>query len=339
MTGAAQDSQGNFYVSEYGEYDRIQKFAPDGRFLLPMGRPRRRAGPVRPPAENRLRRQTSISGSPTPAITASRSSIREGKLLRSGARRAARPGELYYPYDLVLAPDGNVLRLRVRQPSRAEVHPRRPLAGLLGARRPRAEGELYNPWALVRDSQGTDLRVGYEQPPGASVKWMMRWRGIDAARGFAHTNSTTMPSSTSPFNRLVSAALGACLALVVQLSPPGRAGPRAAVGWPCCCARWWSVLLVLAAGRRADGAHQRPADGHLPAGPVAEHPARAARGDDQVRQRRGPRASPRQGRSGGRDRLRPRGGHRSPALRRRPADGQLDRKPVRSASTRTSPPP
>ncbi len=34
VTGTAQDSQGNVYISEYGEFDRIQKFAPDARFLL-----------------------------------------------------------------------------------------------------------------------------------------------------------------------------------------------------------------------------------------------------------------------------------------------------------------
>ena len=28
VTGTAQDSQGNLYVSEYGEYDRIQKLRP-----------------------------------------------------------------------------------------------------------------------------------------------------------------------------------------------------------------------------------------------------------------------------------------------------------------------
>ena len=37
VTGLARDSQGNLLVSEYGEYDRIQKFAPDGHFLLQWG--------------------------------------------------------------------------------------------------------------------------------------------------------------------------------------------------------------------------------------------------------------------------------------------------------------
>ena len=34
VTSVAHDSAGNFYVSEYGEFDRIQKFTPEGKFLL-----------------------------------------------------------------------------------------------------------------------------------------------------------------------------------------------------------------------------------------------------------------------------------------------------------------
>ena len=37
VTDAVQDSQGNYFVSEYGSYDRIQKFSPDGKFLYQWG--------------------------------------------------------------------------------------------------------------------------------------------------------------------------------------------------------------------------------------------------------------------------------------------------------------
>ncbi|MEM9413551.1 MAG: hypothetical protein AAGA30_20755, partial [Planctomycetota bacterium] len=37
VTDVVQDSKGNYYVSEYGDYDRIQKFSPDGEFLLQWG--------------------------------------------------------------------------------------------------------------------------------------------------------------------------------------------------------------------------------------------------------------------------------------------------------------
>ena len=37
VTDAVQDSQGNYYVSEYGELDRIQKFSSAGKFLFGWG--------------------------------------------------------------------------------------------------------------------------------------------------------------------------------------------------------------------------------------------------------------------------------------------------------------
>src|SRR5581483_4428487 len=37
VTDAAQDADGNFYVSQFGEYDRIQKFTSERKFLLSWG--------------------------------------------------------------------------------------------------------------------------------------------------------------------------------------------------------------------------------------------------------------------------------------------------------------
>ncbi len=37
VTDVVQDSRGNYYVSEYGDYDRIQKFSPDGKYVYQWG--------------------------------------------------------------------------------------------------------------------------------------------------------------------------------------------------------------------------------------------------------------------------------------------------------------
>ena len=37
LTDVAEDSKGNLYVSEYGDFDRIQKFTPDGKFISAIG--------------------------------------------------------------------------------------------------------------------------------------------------------------------------------------------------------------------------------------------------------------------------------------------------------------
>lgn len=38
VTDVVQDSEGNYFVSEYGDYDRIQKFDPQGNFVYEWGR-------------------------------------------------------------------------------------------------------------------------------------------------------------------------------------------------------------------------------------------------------------------------------------------------------------
>ena len=37
LTDVAEDSKGNLYVSEYGDFDRIQKFSPDGEYICSLG--------------------------------------------------------------------------------------------------------------------------------------------------------------------------------------------------------------------------------------------------------------------------------------------------------------
>ena len=37
LTDTVQDSKGNYYVAEYGDYDRIQKFSPEGDYILEWG--------------------------------------------------------------------------------------------------------------------------------------------------------------------------------------------------------------------------------------------------------------------------------------------------------------
>ena len=44
VTDAAQDAQGNYYVAQYGEYDRIQKLAQGHKFVLSWGEHGRELG-------------------------------------------------------------------------------------------------------------------------------------------------------------------------------------------------------------------------------------------------------------------------------------------------------
>lgn len=152
VTDAVQDSQGYYYVGEYGQYDRIQKLAPDGQFVLQWGGHGSEPGQFIRPQSLVLDEQENLW-----VADACNHRIqvfdRQGRLLRLWGREGSGPGELYYPYDLALGPGDTVYVVewgndRVQKFTRDG----RSL-GIWGARG-RAEGQLANPWGLVRDSQG-----------------------------------------------------------------------------------------------------------------------------------------------------------------------------------------
>ena len=152
VTDAVQDSRGNFYIAEYGEYDRIQKFSPDGQFILQWGGHGSAPGQFIRPQNLAVDRHDRIW-----VADACNHRIQvfdtEGNLLDNWGAQGSEPGELYYPYDLVLAPDGPVYvaeygNHRVQKFTREGVS-----LGCWGTHG-RDEGQLHNPWALVRDTRG-----------------------------------------------------------------------------------------------------------------------------------------------------------------------------------------
>jgi DNA-binding beta-propeller fold protein YncE len=152
VTDAVQDSQGNLYVAEYGEYDRIQKFTSDGRFVLQWGGHGSEPGQFRRPQNLAIDQQDHIWV--TDACN-HRVQVFDtgGNLIKIWGSQGGGPGELYYPYDLVLAPDGTVYiaefgNHRVQRFTRD--------GRWLGSwgTHGQEEGKLLNPWALVYDSKG-----------------------------------------------------------------------------------------------------------------------------------------------------------------------------------------
>lgn len=152
VTDAVQDARGNYYVAEYGDNDRIQKFTRDGRFLLQWGGLGSAPGQFARPQSLEIDEHGHIW-----VADACNHRIQvfdqEGKLVGLWGTRGGGPGEMYYPYDIALAPDDTLYvceygNHRVQKFTRDG----RPL-GTWG-REGRAPGELFNPWALVRDSRG-----------------------------------------------------------------------------------------------------------------------------------------------------------------------------------------
>ncbi len=153
VTDAAEDSQGNLYVAEYGEFDRIQKFSPDREFLLQWGGHGEELGQFVRPQKLWIDEQDRIW-----VTDACNHRIQvfdtEGKLLFHWGQQGSGPGDLSYPYDISLDADGNVLvtewgNHRIQKFTQDG----KSLAtfGTYGRKQP---GEFFHPWGSVIDRQG-----------------------------------------------------------------------------------------------------------------------------------------------------------------------------------------
>jgi DNA-binding beta-propeller fold protein YncE len=152
VTDVLQDAQGNYYVAEYGEYDRIQKFSPDKRYILEWGGHGSEPGQFIRPQKMILDEQNRIW-----VADACNHRIQvfdtSGKLLLKWGEKGSAPGQLSYPYDLTFDRDGNLLLIeyanhRVQKFSRDGKS-----LGCWGTHG-RGPGQMHNPWGLVCDSQG-----------------------------------------------------------------------------------------------------------------------------------------------------------------------------------------
>ncbi len=152
VTDAVQDSEGNYYISEYGDNDRIQKFTPGGEFLLQWGGHGSKPGQFARPQNIEIDEEDRIW-----VADACNHRIQvfdtEGELLLIWGSRGAGPGELYYPYDLELGPDDTVYVCEYGNHRVQKLTRDGRSLGCWG-REGGEPGELFNPWALALDHRG-----------------------------------------------------------------------------------------------------------------------------------------------------------------------------------------
>jgi sugar lactone lactonase YvrE len=155
VTAAVQDSLGNYYIAEYGEWDRIQKFSPDRKYLFQWGGHGSQPGQFLRPQKLAVDRhdQLWVADACNHRIQVFDARGAEPRLVRIWGQQGAEPGQLNYPYDLALDDLGHVYVCEFGNHRVQEFTlDGRSLAcwGVQGRRR----GQLFNPWALVRDSRG-----------------------------------------------------------------------------------------------------------------------------------------------------------------------------------------
>lgn len=144
------DDAGNFYVAEYGGNDRIQKFSPDGKWLLELGG--NGTGP------GKFQRPSGIVWHDGKLYVADAFNNRlqefadDGRFLRILEASAA-TGGLQYPYDLAQGGDGSlyVVEYGAGRVSRLDLD-----GNILGryGRTSTGDGGFVTPWGLTVDDTG-----------------------------------------------------------------------------------------------------------------------------------------------------------------------------------------
>jgi sugar lactone lactonase YvrE len=155
VTDAVRDADGVYYVGEYGDSDRLQRFDPDGTFIDSWGGTGRDPGLfVRPQslvltpdgktlwvadACNHRIQAFDVTGDP--------------KLIECWGEEGPEVGKLQYPYDLVLAEDGSLYVCEYGNQRVQHFSTTGQSLGTLGGPG-HDEGQFYQPWGVVLDSRG-----------------------------------------------------------------------------------------------------------------------------------------------------------------------------------------
>jgi DNA-binding beta-propeller fold protein YncE len=152
LSDVVQDGEGNFYIVEFGDSDRIQKFSADGRYLKHWGSHGSEPGQFCRPRGAAL----GLDGSLYVADSCNhRIQVfdRDGKLLRLWGEEGRGLGQLRYPYDVALGPDGDVY---VAEFGNHRVQRFRPDGTPVGAwgLAGRDPGCLNSPWGVAVDGRG-----------------------------------------------------------------------------------------------------------------------------------------------------------------------------------------
>ncbi|QEG40299.1 NHL repeat protein [Roseimaritima ulvae] len=154
VTDAIRDSQGNYYVGEYGDSDRIQKFDPQGQFMTQWGGTGETPGLfVRPQSlvmddDDVLW----IADACNHRIQAFDCTLEQPQLVALWGERGHSLGELYFPYDLAVGGDGAILVCEYGNQRLQRFDREGRFLGAWGS--PGHDpGRLYQPWGVVIDSQ------------------------------------------------------------------------------------------------------------------------------------------------------------------------------------------
>lgn len=154
VTDFAEDSQGYYYISEYGEHDRIQKFDKQGNFVLDWGGHGSEPGQFLRPQKMEIDEQDRVWVADAANHRVQVFDTRSGKveIVKIWGEQGNEPGKLNYPYDILL--DGEFVYLCEFGNHRVQKFTRDGKSVGWWGRNGRGKGQLDQPWGIVKDSRG-----------------------------------------------------------------------------------------------------------------------------------------------------------------------------------------
>ncbi|QDT09378.1 NHL repeat protein [Planctomycetes bacterium K23_9] len=152
VTDAVCDDDGFFYIGEYGDSDRIQKFSPDGDFITQWGGTGHDVGKfVRPQSLVVNKKVLSIVDAGNHRIQRFDVSEETPRLIDVWGKEGKQKGQFYYPYDIAIASDDSVLVCEYGNQRLQRFDPTGKWIASWGG--PGFDpGQLYQPWGVVIDS-------------------------------------------------------------------------------------------------------------------------------------------------------------------------------------------
>jgi sugar lactone lactonase YvrE len=156
VTDCQQDKRGNYFIAEYGEFDRIQRFSKDRKFVTQWGGHGSELGQFLRPQKMEFDRAGLlwVTDACNHRIQVFDVSAVEPKLVKTWGQHGHGPGELAYPYDLHLDEAAGSIYLCEFGNHRVQKFS---LDGEFQGgwgRNGRKPGELDQPWGMTRDSLG-----------------------------------------------------------------------------------------------------------------------------------------------------------------------------------------
>lgn len=154
VTEVAEDSQGRIYIAEYGENDRVQAFAADGRFLFQIGSHGSEPSQFMRPQSIAIDRQDNlwVADAGNHRIQIFSTHDHGAELEKIWGQDGTAAGQLRFPYDLFFDQQENLFvcefgNHRVQQFNRAGESIwmwKSPGVG---------NAALYQPWGCIKDSK------------------------------------------------------------------------------------------------------------------------------------------------------------------------------------------